>query len=84
MACYTLGQMLDRFNAGRDLSPAELASLEALIDAAGIEAVLLGLSEICGLKAEHIAQAWQDTPLAKRWTTLEGTLGVASTKATGL
>jgi hypothetical protein len=84
-ATFTLSEMLDRAKPqGRDLTQAELTSLEALIDAAGIEAVLQGLSEICGLKAEHIAQAWQDTILAKRWATLEGALGVASTKATGL
>jgi hypothetical protein len=68
----------------RDLNQTELDTLEALIDAAGIEAVLQGLSEICGLKADHIAHNWQDTILAKRWATLEGALGVASTKATGL
>jgi hypothetical protein len=51
----------------RDLNQSELAALEALIDAAGIEAVIQGLSEICGLKAEHIASNWQDTILAKRW-----------------
>ena len=38
----------------RDLNQTELNTLEALIDAAGIEAVLQGLSEICGLKADHI------------------------------
>lgn len=84
-ATLTLTQMLDRTNPrSRDIDQSELATLEALIDAAGIEAVLQGLSEICGLKAEHIAEAWQDTILAKQWATLEGALGVASTKATGL
>ena len=80
MAAFTLSEMLDRTNtrANRDLDQAELYSLEALIDVAGIEAVLQGLSEICGLKAEHIAQAWQDTPLAKRWATLEGALADAT------
>jgi hypothetical protein len=68
----------------RDLNQTELAELEVLIDAAGIEAVIQSLSEICGLKADHIAANWQDTALAKRWATLEGALGVASTKATGL
>lgn len=68
----------------RDLNQTELNTLEALIDAAGIEAVLQGLSEICGLKADHITHTWEDTILAKRWATLEGALGVASTKATGL
>jgi hypothetical protein len=46
--------------------------------------VLQQISEICDAKAEHIAENWQDTILAKRWATLEGALGVASTKATGL
>ena len=79
MAAFTLSQMLDHANS-RDLNQTELATLEALIDAAGIEAVVQGLSEICGLKADHIAHNWQDTILAKRWATLEGALGVASTK----
>jgi hypothetical protein len=39
----------------RDLNQTELAELEVLIDAAGIEAVIQSLSEICGLKADHIA-----------------------------
>jgi hypothetical protein len=85
MAAFTLSQMLDRTNPrSRVLTQSELAALEALIDAAGMEAVIQGLSEICGLKAEHIAHNWQDTILAKRWATLEGALGVVSTKATGL
>ena len=77
MAAHTL-------TPDRDLDQSELGELEALVDAAGIEAVLQGLSEICGLKAEHIAHNWQDVALAKRWATMEGALGVASTKATGL
>jgi hypothetical protein len=76
MAAHTL-------SPSRDLGQAELDALEALVDAAGIEAVVQGLSEICGAKAEHIASAWQDTLLAKRWATLEGALGVTSTKARG-
>jgi hypothetical protein len=78
MAATTLSQ------SHRDLNQSELDTLEALIDAAGIEAVIQGLSEICGLKADHIAHSWHDTILAKRWATLEGMLGVASMKATGL
>ena len=67
MAAFTLsanGCRSAAIHDYRDLTQAELAALEALIDTAGIEAVLQGLSEICGLKAEQ--QAWQDTPLAKR------------------
>jgi hypothetical protein len=48
----------------RDLNQTELDTLEALIDSAGIEAVVQSLSEICGLKADHIAANWQDTALA--------------------
>ena len=62
----------------------ELWDLEGLIDRRGIEAVLQQISEICGLKSQHIASDWQDTALARRWATLEGAVGVASTKATGL
>lgn len=51
----------------RDLNQSELNTLEALVDATSIEAVIQGLSEICGAKAEHIAHNWQDTILAKRW-----------------
>jgi hypothetical protein len=82
MAAYTLSDFLPHND--RDLDQTELGSLEAMVDAAGIEAVVQGLSEICGLKADHIASNWQDAALAKRWATMEGALGVASTKATGL
>jgi hypothetical protein len=58
--------MLDHANP-RDLNQSELDALEALIDAAGIEAVVQGLSEICGAKAEHIASNWQDTALGLRF-----------------
>ena len=75
MAAHTL-------SPNRDLNQSELNTLEAMVDATGIEAVIQGLSEICGLEADRIAHSWQDTILAKRWATLEGALGVASTKAT--
>ena len=62
----------------------EVYDLEGLIDRRGIEQVLQQISEICGWKAEHVATNWQDTSLAKRWLTVEGAVGCASTKATGL
>ena len=62
----------------------EVYDLENLIDRRGIQMVLQQISEICGLKAEHIAHDWQDAPLALRWATVEGAVGVASTKAGGL
>jgi len=64
--------------------PQEALDLENLIDRRGIQMVLQQVSEICGLKAEHVAQDWQDAPLALRWATVEGAVGVASTKAGGL
>ena len=45
----------------------EAHDLEGLIDRRGIEQVLQQISEICGAKAEHIASAWQDAGLARRW-----------------
>jgi|HubBroStandDraft_6_1064221.scaffolds.fasta_scaffold474478_1 hypothetical protein len=70
MAAHTLSDALSHANS-RDLNQTELNTLEVLIDAAGIEAVIQGLSEICGLKADHIAHSWQDTTLARnvgrRW-----------------
>ena len=68
----------------RDLTDAERVLLESTIDAAGLDAVLMGLSEICGAKAEHIAHAWQDASLAKRWATMEGAVGFIVPRARGL
>jgi hypothetical protein len=62
----------------------EAHDLETLIDRRGVEQVLQQISEICGAKAEHIASNWQDAGLARRWATVEGAVGIASTKATGL
>lgn len=62
----------------------DLYNFEMLIDRRGIGNVLMQLSELCGLKAEHIANNWQDAPLAKRWATLEGALGVIVPDAMGL
>jgi hypothetical protein len=62
----------------------EALDLEALIDRRGIEQVLQQISEICGLKAQHVAEAWQGAALSRRWATVEGAVGCASTKAMGL
>jgi hypothetical protein len=67
-----------------DLIKGECEALEVLIDKRGISSVLMALSEICGAKAVHIAENWQDTALAKRWATLEGAVGVIVPKAGGL
>jgi hypothetical protein len=62
----------------------QMEGLEQLIDQRGIANVLIALSEICGAKACHIAENWQDAHLAKRWATLEGAIGVIVPKAGGL
>ena len=66
------------------LTEQEAFNLEGLIDRRGIEQVLQQISDICGLKAQHVAEFWQDAGLAMRWATVEGAVGVASTKAGGL
>lgn len=55
----------------RDLSKNECDALEALIDGCSPMSVLRAMSEICGLKAAHVALNWQDTVAAKRWSKLE-------------
>lgn len=65
---------------GRDLNTAEKATLEGLIDAAGLCAVLQSLSEICDAKADHIRASYEtrDTPLVLAWRTAAGKLGLAA------
>ena len=58
----------------------ESEQLEQIIDRRGLQAVVQELSTICGAKADHIEHNWQDKPLARRWATAEGAIGVASTK----
>jgi hypothetical protein len=66
------------------LTEQEAFNLEGLIDRRGIEKVLQQITEICGLKAQHVAEYWLDAATAMRWATLESAVGAASTKATGL
>jgi hypothetical protein len=66
------------------LTEKELHNLEALIDRRGAEDVLIAISEICGFKAEHVQENWQDLTLALRWSTLEGAVGCIVPKARGL
>jgi hypothetical protein len=42
-------------------------SLEALVDANGLRAVVDALAAIAYVKADHIEEAWQDRGLAQRW-----------------
>lgn len=62
--------------ANRDLTNAEKDALESMIDSANLQSVIMGLSEICGLKSEHILTMYNDKVTAKAWATAEGVLGV--------
>ena len=62
----------------RDLTKQERDTLEGLVDAACLDAVLQALSDICGEKAQHIREKRNDRDLAKLWDTAAGVIGVAS------
>lgn len=49
------------------LKSTELADLEQMIDSHGLAAVLGGLAQICGEKADHVRSDWQDATLARLW-----------------
>jgi hypothetical protein len=49
----------------RENEPA--VQLEAMIDKYSLAKVCDMLAGICGEKASHIEENWQDYPLAKRW-----------------
>lgn len=67
---------------GRDLTLVERDVLEALIDSAGLVAVLHGLSEVCDEKAQHIQSSYAASnrldPLAKAWSYAAGKIGCVS------
>lgn len=44
-----------------------MEALEGMVDRHGFLGVLQMLSEVCGLKAEHIETNWQDVTLAQWW-----------------
>jgi hypothetical protein len=68
----------------RDLNQTELLQLETLVNSAGIEAVLRGLSELAHQQAERARCDWVNKPLAKRWTTLAVAVGGLAPTALGL
>lgn len=49
------------------LSQDEKTDLELLIDRTSATEVLIALCEICGDKAEHIRENWQDDETCKPW-----------------
>jgi hypothetical protein len=53
-------------------------ALESIIDRQGLTVVLGMIANICTLKAAHIAEAWQDHRLAKKWQSASRRLDTAA------
>jgi NAD-dependent oxidoreductase involved in siderophore biosynthesis len=51
--------------------------LEAIVDEAGITAIVDALEAIAHAKAEHVSHAWQDDHLSRAWTRIAKHLGAA-------
>lgn len=49
------------------MSKGDFSTLEAMVDAYGLETVLYALGDICSEKSEHILTNWQDDYLARYW-----------------
>jgi hypothetical protein len=54
--------------------------LESMIDKDGLYEILSRISGICGLKAEHFAENWQDHPMERRWLAAEDAVFIALQK----
>ena len=52
----------------------DMETIESMVDRLGITEVMLLLTHICGEKAEHIRENWQDQELAKRWDSVTDAL----------
>jgi len=50
-----------------ELSKDAIDNLEKIVDHYDLENIIRALSFICGEKATHIAENWQDAKLAKSW-----------------
>lgn len=44
-----------------------LEVVEHLVDHSSVRVVLALLDEVCGLKATHLVEAWQDSASARAW-----------------
>jgi hypothetical protein len=58
--------------------------LDRLVDSAGIEAVLRGLSELAHERAERAREEWVSKPLSTRWTKLAVAVSGLAPSALGL
>ena len=50
-----------------NIHPDDLATLEALIDRAGLSRVIEAMARICSDKGEHLRSNWQDEHGGKLW-----------------
>ena len=50
------------------MNRAESDALEAIIDRVGLSETLAEMASICGAKAQHIRENWQDEALAREWS----------------
>jgi hypothetical protein len=62
----------------RDLTNAAKATLEDLLDASGLGAVLEALSTICGEKSDHIRASYADEHLARAWAQAASSVAVCA------
>lgn len=53
--------------ADRHLTPADMQAIEAMIDRTDAGALVAAVGYICGEKAQHIRENWQDNRLAQEW-----------------
>ncbi len=52
----------------------DMEAIESMVDRLGMAEVMLLLTHICGEKAEHIRENWQDQELAKHWDSVADAL----------
>lgn len=62
-----LASLIDRDAPARDPEQDKLETLERMIDARSVAAVLAIVADVCQEKAQHIRENWQDEELAQAW-----------------
>lgn len=62
------------------LTQEQLSELEALIDATSLSAVLQGLANIAGEKADHVATSYDDAMTSRVWEVANSQLEKMSAK----
>jgi len=58
--------------------------VEQLIDKSNLHQVLVAISRVCGEKATHVAEAWQDRALARTWDQAGNVVDTAAMRASVL